>query len=103
MRGKLGLAVGFGVGYYLGARAGRERYLQMRRWINRASESDFVDTATDKAKAVVDLGVERARDLVDRSDGDDTDDTDDTTEIVDVTGANLPGNGQTTTGYSPSR
>jgi hypothetical protein len=97
------LAVGFGVGYYLGARAGRERYLQMRRWINRASESDFVDAATDKAKAVVDLGVERARDLVDRSG---TDADDDTSEIVDVTGANLPegqGNGQTSPGYSPSR
>jgi hypothetical protein len=64
MRFRLGLIVGFGAGYYLGAKAGRERYEQLNRWLRQAKESDAFETATDKAKAVVDLGVERARDLV---------------------------------------
>ena len=71
MRFRLGLAVGFGAGYYLGAKAGRERYEQLNRWITQAKQSDAYETATEKAKAVVDLGVERARDLVgDDDDGD---------------------------------
>jgi hypothetical protein len=70
MRLKLGLAVGFAVGYYFGAKAGRTRYVQLRRWIDQARGSDLFETATDKAKAVVDLGVERARDLVDRNNDD---------------------------------
>ena len=64
MRFRLGLAIGFGAGYYLGAKAGRERYEQLNRWLSRAKESDTFETASEKAKAVVDLGVERARDLV---------------------------------------
>ena len=57
MRFKSGVVIGFAVGYYLGAKAGRTRYLQMREWV-------------EKAKPVVDLGMERARDLVDRADDD---------------------------------
>jgi hypothetical protein len=64
MRFRLGLAVGFGAGYYLGAMAGRERYEQINRLLRKAKRSEAYDAATDKAKAVVDLGVERARDLV---------------------------------------
>jgi hypothetical protein len=85
---KLGLAIGFGVGYYLGAKAGRARYEQMRIWVDRAKDSELFETATDKAKAVVDLGVERARDLVDRG-------TEDPAAIID-----LATNGGL---YSPSR
>ena len=70
MRFRLGLIVGFGAGYYLGAKAGRERYEQLNRWLRQAKESDAFETATDKAKAVVDLGVERARDLVSDEGGD---------------------------------
>jgi hypothetical protein len=65
MRFRLGLIVGFGAGYYLGAMAGRERYEQLNRMVRKVKRSDAYDTATDKAKAVVDLGVERAKDLVD--------------------------------------
>lgn len=68
MRMRLGLAVGFGAGYYLGAKAGRQRYDQINRTIRKVKRSEAFDTATDKAKAVVDLGVERARDIVDRGD-----------------------------------
>ncbi|MEY2404221.1 MAG: hypothetical protein QOD38_1772 [Acidimicrobiaceae bacterium] len=88
MRFRLGLMIGLGVGYYFGAKAGRTRYLQLREWLDKAKESGVLDTATDKAKAVVDLGVERARDLLDR-------DNDDDPVVVD-----LAANGGS---YSPSR
>ena len=74
MRFKSGVVIGLAVGYYFGAKAGRTRYLQMREWV-------------EKAKPVVDLGMERARDLVDRCD--------DGAVVVD-----LAVNGGT---YSPSR
>ncbi|HZQ26615.1 MAG TPA: hypothetical protein VFA94_02850 [Acidimicrobiales bacterium] len=64
MRFRLGLMIGFGAGYYLGAMGGRERYEQINRTIRKVKRSEVYDTATDKARAVVDLGVERARDLV---------------------------------------
>jgi hypothetical protein len=53
MRFRLGAALGFGVGYYLGARAGRERYEQLRRLIAR--------TPFAKVQAAVELGRERLR------------------------------------------
>jgi hypothetical protein len=53
---RIGLALGFGAGYYLGAKAGRERYAQLNRTINRLRRSD----ALGKARAVIDLGRERA-------------------------------------------
>jgi hypothetical protein len=64
MRFRLGVMVGFGAGYYLGAKAGRERYEQMRRTIAKVKRSDAYETATEKAKAVADLTAERAKDLV---------------------------------------
>jgi hypothetical protein len=72
MKFRSGVVVGFAVGYYLGARAGRTRYLQLRGWI-------------DKARPVVDLGVERARDLLER---------DDDPTVIDLAGSEP---------YSPSR
>jgi hypothetical protein len=53
MRFRFGLALGFGVGYYLGARAGRERYEQLRGLIAR--------TPLVKVQAAVELGRERLR------------------------------------------
>ena len=64
MRFRLGVMVGFGAGYYLGAKAGRERYEQMRRTVAKVKRSDAYETATEKAKAVVDLTAERAKDIV---------------------------------------
>jgi len=58
------MAIGFGAGYYLGAKAGRQRYEQLNRWIEKTRQSEAYENVTEKAKAVVDLGVERARDLV---------------------------------------
>jgi hypothetical protein len=66
---RTGLLVGLGAGYYLGARAGRQRYEQIQRLLKKAQRSDLVEGATEKAKAVVDLGVERAKDLANRKQG----------------------------------
>ena len=57
MRFRLGLAIGFAIGYYFGAKAGRERYEQIRRWLDDARQSAPVE----KAQAAVELGLERVR------------------------------------------
>ncbi|HUQ39341.1 MAG TPA: hypothetical protein VM030_04245 [Acidimicrobiales bacterium] len=71
MRFRLGAAIGFGAGYYLGAMAGRERYEQLNKLIGKVKRSEAYDVATDKAKAAVDLGMERAKDMVDGAFGSD--------------------------------
>ncbi len=63
MRLRVGFILGFVAGYYFGTMAGRERYEQINQAIQRAKQSDALDIATGKARAVVDLGKERARDL----------------------------------------
>ncbi len=72
---RTGLLIGFGAGYYFGAKAGRERFEQLDRVLTKVRESEAVDTATEKARAVIDLSVERARDLMDSHDGSDPPDT----------------------------
>jgi hypothetical protein len=64
MRLRFGFFTGFIVGYYLGAMAGRERYQQLNRLIGKARRSSAVESATDRTKAVVDLGMERAKEGV---------------------------------------
>ena len=51
---RIGLVIGFGVGYYLGTKAGRERYEQLRAVIAR--------TPLSKVQAAYELGLERIRD-----------------------------------------
>jgi hypothetical protein len=51
---RLGLVVGFAAGYYFGAKAGRERYEQLRRIIDRIEP-------VAKVHAAIDLGRERLR------------------------------------------
>lgn len=53
-RFRLGVVVGFGVGYYLGTKAGRERYEQLRALVAKSPLS--------KVQAAYELGVERLRD-----------------------------------------
>ena len=64
MRFRAGVIIGFAAGYYLGAKAGRQRYEQINRTIRKVKRSDAFETASEKTKAVVDLGYERAKDLV---------------------------------------
>ncbi len=55
---KTGALVGFAVGYYLGAQAGRERYEQINGWIDQVRSSDAVTAATERAKVYVDDDAE---------------------------------------------
>jgi hypothetical protein len=57
MRFRVGLVAGLAVGYYFGTKAGRERYEQIRRWLDDARQSPPVE----KAQAAVELGLERVR------------------------------------------
>lgn len=45
MRYKMMFAVGLGVGYVLGTRAGRERYEQIKRGVRRVADSPTVQEA----------------------------------------------------------
>ncbi|MFE0426904.1 YtxH domain-containing protein [Streptomyces sp. NPDC058953] len=49
MRYKLTFAVGLGVGYVLGARAGRERYEQLRKSVREMSQNPAVRNAAESA------------------------------------------------------
>lgn len=61
------MVTGLAAGYYLGARAGRQRYDQINRQLTRLKRSEAFDEAAERARAVVTEGVEKARSLVDRS------------------------------------
>jgi hypothetical protein len=60
---KLGVFIGFGAGYVLGAKAGRERYEQLRRLYDNLSASPAFRQATGMAKDAMGQGLEQARDL----------------------------------------
>jgi hypothetical protein len=62
---RAGLILGLGLGFYAGTWAGRQRHEQINRVLRKLSRSGPVEAAGGKAKAVVDLGVERAKDIVD--------------------------------------
>ena len=66
---RIAFGVGFGLGYYLGARAGRERYEQINRVARKVKGSEAFQTAEQKARAAVELGVERAKDAVESRTG----------------------------------
>jgi hypothetical protein len=61
---KLGAIAGLAVGYYLGTHAGPERREQVDRFLAMLRRSDLGETAAEKARAVIDLSVERARQVV---------------------------------------
>ena len=65
---RAGLLIGLAAGYYLGTRAGRERYEQLNRLVRRARSHEALDhaaTAVGRARAVIDLTRERVVDLTD--------------------------------------
>jgi len=47
---KKGLIIGFGIGYVLGAKAGRQRYEQIRGWWAKISGNPTFQRATENAK-----------------------------------------------------
>ncbi|MCB1245716.1 MAG: YtxH domain-containing protein [Acidimicrobiia bacterium] len=52
MRFRTGLIIGLGVGYVLGAKAGRERYDQIVATAQRIRSNDTVKRATDGAERI---------------------------------------------------
>jgi hypothetical protein len=60
MAGNFKLAVGLGVGYVLGARAGRERYERLAELARRIAQRPEVQQLTDKARSGLDVGIEQA-------------------------------------------
>ena len=63
MRGRLRILLGFGAGYVLGAKAGRERYEQLKRLYENLLEHPSVRGAQGKAKEAVGTGFEQAKGL----------------------------------------
>jgi uncharacterized protein YjbJ (UPF0337 family) len=63
MRGRLGVLVGFGAGYVLGAKAGRDRYEQLRRLYENVQASPAFQKASGKAKDAVGSGLGQAKDI----------------------------------------
>lgn len=74
MRGKLVLLIGIGIGYVLGARAGRERYEDIKRAVRgfwndprvQHQVQNVEDFAKDKAPDVVDFLGDTAKKVVQR-------------------------------------
>lgn len=48
MRFRLGVVVGFAAGYYLGSKAGRERYEQIEEWLDRIRDTAQYEDARTK-------------------------------------------------------
>lgn len=64
MRGRLGVLIGFGAGYVLGAKAGKERYVQLRRLYDNLLDSPAMRKATGTAKGVASEGVSKVTSAV---------------------------------------
>lgn len=64
MSGKVAFVVGLGIGYVLGARAGRERYEQLKQWWGRVSGSPALHRAADRTREVASAGARRTLTLV---------------------------------------
>jgi hypothetical protein len=69
MRFRLGFVSGFSAGYYLGAKAGRQRYEEIRQKLEKVRATEAYETAASKAKAIVDEGVDKAKAVVDEGVG----------------------------------
>jgi hypothetical protein len=64
MRFRLGLLIGFAVGYVLGAKAGKERYDQIANAFKGFADIDGVQKATDKMKHTVGDGMSSASEAI---------------------------------------
>jgi hypothetical protein len=52
MRFTSGIIVGFGAGYYLGTKAGRERYQDIERWLDQVKATDTYQGGKDRLLTV---------------------------------------------------
>lgn len=64
MRFRTGLIAGLAVGYYFGARAGRERYEQIQRFLQPIRESDAFRAACEAARDMIDAGLRATREAL---------------------------------------
>jgi hypothetical protein len=64
VRFKTGLLVGLAVGYYYGAKAGRQRYQQIDHYLAQVRDSDAYRELRDQVMTLVDDSVARARGAV---------------------------------------
>jgi hypothetical protein len=64
MGSKSGFVVGLGVGYVLGAKAGRQRYEDIVRWWHQFTGSPRVQRAAEKTKDVASEGAKRGLTVV---------------------------------------
>ena len=53
MKFRTGLIVGAAVGYYFGAKAGRQRYEQLHGWVTRVTDSPPVQSAATRVRTSV--------------------------------------------------
>lgn len=67
MRFRFGLVTGFAAGYYLGAKAGRERYEQINRTIRRVQGSEAYETAMEKVHDATSVASEKVKDVMSHS------------------------------------
>lgn len=54
MRLKIGLVIGFAVGYFMGTKAGRYRYDQIMKVLGKIGQSEPAQKARDEAMKLVD-------------------------------------------------
>ena len=55
------MLIGLGVGYYFGARAGRERYEELEGYLDRVRSTDAYQQARERVLDLVDGGIVQAR------------------------------------------
>ncbi len=61
---RTGLIVGFGLGYYFGAKAGRARYEQIEGWLDRARGTAFYRDTRTKVEDGIREGTSAVRSMV---------------------------------------
>ncbi|TMK85360.1 MAG: hypothetical protein E6G44_07435 [Actinobacteria bacterium] len=61
---KMGFIIGFGAGYVLGARAGRQRYEDIVRWWNQLTGNPTVQRAAGRTKDMASEGARRGLSVV---------------------------------------
>ena len=64
MKFRTGAVVGFAIGSYLGAKAGRERYEQLRKVMTTIANNPPVKQLIDESKALADKGTSKAREAI---------------------------------------
>ena len=67
MKFRTGLVVGLAVGYYYGAKAGRGRYEQIDRYLDRVRSTDAYQQVSGRARNAVDRGRAVAKDRLKES------------------------------------